>query len=337
MFIFDCECHLLPMAKDISYFPLYKANQVALRALLSGPGLSSAYGIAELKSLEDWRTYTRRAPGTAPGESAASLVKKMDEVGVAKACVLPESFLPMTLGARMMSTNGWLAKEVAYYPDRLVGVCNVGPHIWRGVKNAVWEVEHLVKELNFKAVKFYPVDDTYINNKELWPFYEKIQSLGVPLFIHTGASYCIPGRSVYANPFLLEDVCEDFPELTILAYHMGYPFSDALNVCAAKYPNLYIGTSMLPIFGHGLGKRSQQMLAEAILWAGIDRVVWGTDTGANGLDVDFLKKIQISEDMQRDYGYKPITEEDRAKWAGLNLCKILKIAPPAASNVPSSS
>lgn len=331
MFIFDCECHLLPMADDLRYFPLYRANQQALRSLLSGVGLASTYGIADIKSFEEWRAQTRRTPGSAPGESADALIQKMDEVGVDMACVLPESFLPMTLGSRVMSTNGWLAREIEKYPDRLVGVCNVGPLIWRGVKNAVWEVEHLVKEMNFKAVKFYPVDDTPINNKELWPFYEKLQELGVPLFVHTGASYCIPGRSQYANPLLLEDVCEDFPELTILAYHMGYPFNDALNICAAKYPNLYIGTSMLPVFGHGIGKRSQQLLAEAILWAGIDKIIWGTDTGANAFDVAFLKNLQISDDLQRDYGYRPLSEQDREKWAGLNLARILKITPPTVS------
>lgn len=331
MFTFDCECHLLPLAKDISYFPLYKANQRALRSLLSGPGVASAFGIAKVTSFEDWREYTRRSPGNAPGDAAVALVQKMDEVGVDMACVLPESFLPMTHGARMMSTNGWLADELANFPDRLIGVCNVGPFTMRGVANAIWEVEHLVKEMNFKAVKFYPVDDTPINNKELWPFYEKLQEMQVPLFIHTGASYCIPGRSQYAYPLLLEDVCEDFPELTILAYHMGYPFSDALNICAAKYSNLYIGTSMLPIFGHGIGERSQKLLAEAILWAGIDKVIWGTDTGANALDVGFLKKIQISEDVQQRYGYKPLSDDDRAKWAGLNLARILKITP----NIPS--
>jgi len=330
MFIFDCECHLVPLAEDLKHFPLYKANQIALRSFLRGPGLHSTYGIAPVKTMEDWRAVTRRAPGKEPGESAASLIKKMDETGVSMACVLPESFIPMSNGARMMSTNGWLAREFSKYPDRLIGVCNVGPFTWRGVKNAIWEVEHSVKEMGFKAVKFYPVDDCAINNKDLWPFYEKLQQLEVPLFVHSGASYCIPGRSAYANPQMFEDVCEDFPDLTILAYHMGYPFNDSLNICAAKYPNLYIGTSLLPLFGHGIGRRSQEMMAEAIIWAGMDKIVWGTDFGANAFDVGFLKTLQISPEMQREYGYPSIGEQDRAKWAGLNLAKILKITPPSA-------
>lgn len=328
MFIFDCECHLLPLADDINYFPLYRANQQALRSTVKALTPLTNFRIRDGISPEQVHAERKRRPGMLPGESADALVEKMDECGVHMACVLPESFLPMTHGARMMSTNGWLARELAKYPDRLVGVCNIGPIKWRGVKNAVWEVEYLVREMNFKAVKFYPVDDTPINDKEIWPFYEKVQELGVPLFIHTGFSWCIPGRSANCLPWLLEDVCEDFPDLTILAYHMGYPFTDALNMCAMKYPRLYIGTSLLPAFGHGASTRAQIMLGEAIVYAGIDKIVWGTDVGPNKSDVEFLKKFQFSEDVQREYGYKPLTEEDRAKWAGLNLAKILKITPP---------
>ncbi|MBN1376327.1 MAG: amidohydrolase family protein [Dehalococcoidia bacterium] len=328
MFIFDCECHMLPLADDINYFPYYKMNQWALRSLLRGLAPLWLYGVRDRITVEEMRDITRRRAGKETGESAAALVEKMDESGAQMACVLPESFLPMSCGVRMMSTNGWLAREIEKYPDRLVGVCNVGPIISRGVKNAVWELEYLVKELNFKAVKFYPVDDVPINDERLWPYYEKIQQLGIPLFIHTGFSWCVPGRSANCLPWLLEDVCEEFPGITILAYHLGYPFTDAMNICAAKYPNLYVGTSMLPVFGHGLSVRAQILLAEAIMHAGIDRIVWGTDMGANVGEVELLEKFQISKEVQRDYGYPAISEEDRAKWAGLNLARILKITPP---------
>ncbi len=328
MFIMDCECHMLPSTEDIRHFPLYKMNQKAVVNLVRRLEPASVFGLKEIKSFEETRAPRKRRLGKAPGESADALIEKMDECGVAMACVLPESFLPMSYYSRVQSTNVWLANELAKHPERLLGVCNVGPMIHRGVKNVCWELEYLVKERNFKAVKFYPVDDTPINNKELWPYYEKIQELGVPLFIHAGFSWCVPGRSMYAAPWLLEDVCEDFPELTILAYHMGYPFTDALNMCALKYPNLYIGTSLLPYFGRGMGRKAQKLLGEAIMWAGIDKIVWGTDMGANQDEVDLLKNFQISEEVQSQYGYQAITEEDRKKWAGLNLAKILKITPP---------
>jgi predicted TIM-barrel fold metal-dependent hydrolase len=327
VFIFDCECHLVPAADDISYFPYYKMNQWTLRNTLRVLAPKCLYGIEDNLTMEKLRNMVRRRIGKEPGESAAGLIEKMDETGVQMACVLPEPLLPMSYGARMMSTNGWLAREIEKYPNRLVGVCNVGPMILRDVKNAVWELEYLVKELNFKVVKFYPPDDVPINDRRLWPYYEKIRQLGIPLFIHTGYSWCIPGRSANCFPWLLEDVCEEFPEITILAYHMGYPFTDALNLCVMKYPNLYIGTSLLPGVGHGLGVRAQILLAEAMMYAGPDRIIWGTDQGANAGEIEVLKRIQISPEVQRDYGYSPISEENRAKWAGLNLAKILKITP----------
>jgi uncharacterized protein len=326
MFVFESEVHITPSQEDLEYFPLYKMNKYAVGNISRNLLISANYGVMKYKSVQEALAKRVRAPGTA--RDADSLIKQMDEAGVHMACVLPESMTPMSYGARMESTNGWLVKEVSKYPDRLFGVCNVGPMIQRGVKNAVWELEYLVKEKNIKAVKFYPVDDTPINNKELWPYYEKIRDLGVPLFIHTGLSWCIPGRSAYSNPMLLEDVCEDFPEITILAYHMGYPWASELNMCASKYPNVYIGTSLLPCIGHGMGKKAQKLLGEAIMWAGIDKIVWGTDIGAIRDDIDLLKKFQISEEVQREYGYPALTEEDRAKWAGLNLARILKVSPP---------
>lgn len=327
MFIFDCESHMLPSPSDINYFPFYKMNQRAVKNLVYRLEPNTVFGIKEILSAEETRLPRKRRLGHAPGESGDAFIEKMDEAGIAMSCVLPESFLPMSNGARMESTNGWLANEIRKYPDRLIGVCNVGPLIWRTVKNAIWELEYLVKEMNFRATKFYPVDDTDINNHELWPYYAKIQELGIPLFIHTGASWCIPGRSTRCSPWLLEDVCEEFPDLTILAYHMGYPYTDELNICALKYPNLYIGTSLLPYFGHGNSRKSQILFGEAMRFAGIDKLVWGTDLGPSKDEVELLQKFQISEDVHKEYGYPLLSDEDRAKWAGLNLANILKISP----------
>ena len=325
MFIFDCESHVLPPLDDIDYFPFYKMNHQAMGNGLQRLGPPSVFGIKAVKSFGEVMAAMKKLFDS--GHLAENLIAAMDANGVQMSCILPESMLPMSYGARMGSTNGFVAKEIAKYPDRLVGVCNVGPMLSRGVKKAVWELEYLIKEMNYKAVKFYPVDDTPINNRELWPYYEKIRDLRVPLFIHMGMAWCIPGRSDYCRPSLLEDICEDFPDLTIVAYHMGYPHTDELNVCAMKDPNLYIGTSLLPEFGHGISRRSQKILGEAIMWAGIDKIVWGTDIGALKHEVAFLREFQISEEVQRDYGYPPLSEEDRAKWAGLNLARILNITP----------
>lgn len=113
MFIFDCECHMLPLAQNLPHFSLYKANQRPLHTLVTPIEPLTVHGIKD-------------------GESADTLIQKMDESGVAMTCVLPEFFLPITNRACMLSTNGWVAKETRY-PDRFAGgVYNVGCMIWKG-------------------------------------------------------------------------------------------------------------------------------------------------------------------------------------------------------------
>jgi predicted TIM-barrel fold metal-dependent hydrolase len=314
MFFFDCETHIWPPMDDIAYYPNFKKYVQGLVNL--GARLGASKEVAD------------RGKAQVQADANA-LIASMDEGGVQMACVIPEIMIGLSHGHRVRSTNGWVAKEIARYTDRLIGVCNVGPIIQRGVKSAIWELDYLVKEMNFKACKFYPPEDTPINNRELWPFYEKIQELRVPLFIHTGMNLVGPGRSPYCYPILLEEVCFDFPEIPIVAYHMGYPYTDELNTLASMFNNLYIGTSLLPQVSGGPNKKAQELLGGAIRWAGIDKIIWGTDwSGSLSRHKDmvrFVEEFQIGKEVQEDYGYGPLSKEDKEKWVGLNLARIMKI------------
>lgn len=316
MFFFDSEIHLWPPMDDISYYPSFKAYVNSIAGIGRRLGFSKQVG--------------DRGKGKVQAD-VDSLIASMDEGGVQMGCVLPEAMPDLSMGSRVRSTNGFVAEAVSKYPDRLVGVANVGPILRRGIKNAIWELNYLVKERGFKACKLYPPDGDPINHPDLWPFYEKVQELGIPLLVHVGFAWVAPGKTQYCLPILLEDVCNDFPEIPIVAYHMGYPYHNDLNMEAAKYKNLYIGTSLLAGLTKGRPRQAQILIGEAISWAGPDKLIWGTDwSGAmvrHKEQVEFVKNFQISEEVQRDYGYPPLTEEDKAKWAGLNLARIMKIEP----------
>lgn len=312
IFLFDCETHIGLPGDDIAYYPGFKAFG------------DSAAGIIRRLGGRD-----TLEPGRRVEAGVDSLIISMDEAGVKMACVLSEAMLGLSYGHRARSTNGWVAQEIARYPERLVGVANVGPIVKRGIKSVIWELEYLVKEMGFRGCKLYAPDEVPMNDRRLWPFYDKVRELGIVLFIHTGFAWLGGGRTASCIPILLEDVCEDFPEIPVVAYHMGYPHHNELNIEASKYPNLYIGTSLVRGLGFRAPKLAQQLLGEAIRWAGTDKICWGTDWGGPLLrhkgEADFLKTIQISDELQRDYGYPPITEEDRKKWAGLNLARIMNI------------
>lgn len=319
LFVFDHETHLMLPMDDISYFPNAKFKMRGLKAL----------GRAWKHKIE---------PGKPIGAATADeLIQGMDKAGVDMACVLPEAMLNISHGTRVMATNGYVAKEVEKYPERLVGVANVGPVIRRGVEDAIWEMEYLIKERGFKAVKLFPPEeDGPINDRRLWPYYKKIQELGVPLFVHTGWSYIMPGSAPNCRPIHLQDVIIDFPDIPIVAFHMGYPYHRELNMLAGIHDNLYIGTSLAQKFTFhetlGAPRAVQKVIGEAIAWATIDRVMWGSDHSPGPLsdyrrEVEFLENFQIGEEVHRDYGFVPLSEEDRKKWAGLNLARLLNIKP----------
>lgn len=312
MYFVDCETHLWPPMDDISYFPNFKRYSATAKGL--GAILSSKEALLPEKRVA----------------SAAALIKSMDEGGVTHSCVLPEIMLGLSYGHRVRSTNGWVAKEIEQYPGRLIGVANVGPISMRG-KGAIWELKYLVQERGFKACKVYAPDDCPLNDPQMWPLYEAIQELKIVLFVHTGIAYLQPGHSAYCHPMLLEEVCANFPEIPIVAYHMGYPYYRELIMLAMLNQNLYLSTSLLWQLTRGDHSPTLfgEIIGEAIAYASADRLVWGTDWSGSYVSVkamtEVVKSYQIPEEIQKRCGYRPLTDEDRRKWAGLNLAKILKI------------
>jgi uncharacterized protein len=341
MFLIDCETHLWGPMDDINYYPPFKQYVNSLVGFQRSRFYQFSHGPIDWESPEVQKEYQasvdaiRARSFTSPQADVESLIASMNDGGVNMACVIPEIMTDLSYGHRVRSTNGYCAKAIAKYPDRLIGVANVGPIVARGVDKGNWELEFLVKEKGFKACKFYPPDDVPINDKGLWPFYKKVQELGIPLFVHAGFSWVTPGFSRPCHPVLLEEVCVDFPDIPIVAFHMGYPYTTEMSLLAARFENVYACTSLLPRFGLGYTKKAQEILGEFLAIAGPDKLIWGIDwsgslAGHKGA-VEYLKTIQISEELQRDYHYPPITPTTRAKWAGLNVAKLLKIKVPSSS------
>ena len=57
------------------------------------------------------------------------------------------------------SVRQFMLEEIAPYPDRMYLEAMVGPILRRGVDNAIWELEYLVKECNAKLCKVYQPED----------------------------------------------------------------------------------------------------------------------------------------------------------------------------------
>ena len=318
-FKIDVEAHLIGEMKDIEYFPGVQAWW---------RGVAGASRMLLMNIPED---QTPQAEEMTKRGDPEGLIEFMDHYGVDMACIIPESMMDTTGYATRWTTNGEMIEARNKFPDRFILVPNVGPVIKRGVKNAVWELEYLVKEHDAKMVKFYPPEDTVINDRRLWPYYEKISELGIPVAIHTGWSWCPPGKSINCLPVLLDDVASEFPEMNIVAFHMGWPYPHDLNMVGMTHPNVYLSLSVLVPWAITAPGRFAEIIGEALRFVGPDRIVWGVDFAGYALQIKGavwgLRDFQIPEETQKLYGYPPLTDEDKAKIFGLNLANLLGIEP----------
>ncbi len=106
-----------------------------------------------------------------------------------------------------------------------------------------------LEDRGMKGFKLLPsYQHFYPNDRALFPFYDYIQSRGVPVMFHTGTSIFRGSRVKYADPLLLDDVAEEFPRLTIIMEHGGRPFwYDRAAWLMTRHANVHIGIAGMPV------------------------------------------------------------------------------------------
>jgi predicted TIM-barrel fold metal-dependent hydrolase len=140
-----------------------------------------------------------------------------------------------------MVSNDEVADFVAAYPDRLVGLASVD--LLRPME-AVRELRRAVRVLGLRGLRLLPwLWGLPPNDRRYYPLYAECVELGIPFCLqvgHTGPLRASePGRPI---PYL-DEVALDFPELTLVAGHIGYPWTAEMIALATKYPRVFIDTS----------------------------------------------------------------------------------------------
>ncbi len=137
--------------------------------------------------------------------------------------------------------NDEVAACVAEHPDRLVGVASVD--LSRPM-DAVRELRRCVRELGFRALRIvpwlwgWPPDD-----RRYYPLYAECIELDVPFCLQVGHTGPLRTSETGRPIPYLENVALDFPELRIVAGHIGAPWTREILSLATKFENLFIDTS----------------------------------------------------------------------------------------------
>ncbi len=105
------------------------------------------------------------------------------------------------------SFNKAIARILQRYPNKFIGVA---PVPLQDVNLAIAEAEYAVRELGLHGIIVYQnVNGKDLDGEFLWPFYERVERLGVPLLVHGVDSGPLLGVERYARFNL--DVCLGFP------------------------------------------------------------------------------------------------------------------------------
>ena len=138
------------------------------------------------------------------------------------------------------STNDAVAEAAAACPDLVVACASVDP---REGMAAVRELRRAVEELGCRGVKLLPfLYDLPPSDAVYYPLYAACVELDVPVLVLTGHT-AVARPNDLGQPQHLDKVALHFPELTIVAGHAGYPWTDELIGLAWKHEQLFIDTS----------------------------------------------------------------------------------------------
>ena len=129
--------------------------------------------------------------------------------------------------------------------------------------------------------------------------------------------FAVGGHSEYCHPMLLDNICLEFRDLKVVAYHFGWPEHETLNALAWKHKNLYVGMSgMLGPWYYAPMKLAHMVGEVMFILGGSEKLIFGTDWPASPADlsVQAVLNLEIPEELQRGWGYPPISEQGSGQY-----------------------
>jgi predicted TIM-barrel fold metal-dependent hydrolase len=325
LFIVDTEAHPLEVIPrpDLDIFPAMRRLYEVKNSLHQAP--------------------KRKVPGmTSPQAVGQACAEAIDEAGVDLVWCSRHDFRDSS-GGFPQSSNGQMHELCSVAPDRLMLAMNPGQIVKsRGIQETLWELDYWVREHGCRIVKYYCPDDERVNDERLWPFYKRCEELEMIVCMHIGTSITIPQRSINGHPLWLDDVCSAFPDLRVVAYHMGRMWYREAIGMLLKHENLYATISAwIDTLITRAPWQAHEIIGEALREGLEDKVMWGLEWRPGKDYVPQLNAVWnftgMPEDLAHGYGYPAMTEAFKRKLLGENAARLLgidpskKLAPPRGS------
>ena len=168
------------------------------------------------------------------------LEKFLKSQGVDHAVVLPELH---PLNNFDVTTE--MVVEYCQHSDVLIPFAHLNPN---AEPYPLEKLKYFINELHCKGLKLLPsYHHFYPNDPHLYPLYEFAQEIDLPIMYHIGSSTFPHTKLKYCDPFCLDEICADFPNLTVVACHGGRGFwYDTIAFLLKLHKKLFVDIAGLP-------------------------------------------------------------------------------------------
>ena len=105
------------------------------------------------------------------------------------------------------------------------------------------DIEFDIKEYGFKGVYIHSFGyGLRVDDRKYYPLYETCVRMDVPVSMQMGHS-AEAMESEVGRPMAMDKIALDFPRLTLIGSHTGWPWSQELIAMASKHRNVYMDIS----------------------------------------------------------------------------------------------
>lgn len=211
-------------------------------------------------------------------------------------------------------SNDEVAAAVAACPDRFAGVAAVD--LTRPMA-AVRELRRAVRELGFVALRVVPwLWGWPPSDRRYYPLFAECVELDIPFCTQVGHTGPLRTSETGRPIPYLDDVALDFPELTVVAGHVGYPWTEEMVAVARKHERVHIDTSAYTV------RRYPPELVRYLSGDGRSKVMFGSNfpmitpaRALDGLDVlgldDEARELFLAGNATRIFRLDPHALERR--------------------------
>ncbi|MBX2801119.1 MAG: amidohydrolase family protein [Myxococcales bacterium] len=243
------------------------------------------------------------AEGTAASQTTAEgVLAQLDGAGVRRG-MLFAVYAPRSVG---IATNEQAVREVAKFPERLVGLASLRLDRWN--RDAQVELDALqaaLSEPGMVGIKLaHAHQHVRFDDPAYFGIYEVAEAFDAPVYLHTGLS---PFRGTsqeapYTDAAYVETAIEAYPNVRFILGHMGHDFEpdfteplDTVLDLALRYDNVLLEPSALSDDDDFRLPFALQRVKELGL---VERTIWGSDgPQAPGFVGRYLQKtLQAMED-----------------------------------------